>query len=44
MSLSATSTVKVFFGVDWDKIAPEFGAKAGKVHFKKCKLLLSTEV
>lgn len=44
MTLSATSTVKVFFGVDWGKTAPQSRAKAGKVPFKKCKLLFSTKV
>ncbi|XP_074734317.1 uncharacterized protein LOC141947257 [Strix uralensis] len=39
-SLSAASTAKVFVGVDWGQIAAQLGAKAGKVPFEKCKVLL----
>lgn len=33
--LSTTSTAKVFFGMDWGEIAPQFGAKAGKFISRK---------
>lgn len=44
VGLSAASTAKVFVGVDWGQIAPQLGAKAGKVPFEKCKVLLPVKV